>query len=94
MKRLFVIGAVIAGLVAAAPFAAQAAMDFSKMQTDELYQLKQDPENAHNMNLNAEWSKRVANMSPEQLKQYKVPYSQDDVQKMYQQRQSAPVPAQ
>jgi hypothetical protein len=89
MKRVIVIVALVMGLALAAPLMAQST-DYSKMSTDQLYQLKQQPDNQHNMDLQSEWMKRAANMSPEQLKKYNVPYSQEEVQKMYRQRESTP----
>lgn len=87
MKTFVAIVAVVMGLALAAPLMAQS-MDYSKMSTDELYQLKQEPDHQNDMNLQSEWVKRAANMTPEQLKEYKVPYSHQEVQKMYQQQQS------
>ncbi len=88
MKRFIVIMTVVMGLALAAPLIAQST-DYSKMSTDQLYQLKQQPENQHNMDLQSEWLKRASNMSSKDLKKYKVPYTHEEVQEMYQ-RQSAP----
>ena len=61
MRTFIVIMTVVMGLALAAPLIAQST-DYSKMSTDQLYQLKQQPENQHNMDLQSEWLKRASNM--------------------------------
>ncbi len=88
MKTVLVIVAVVVSLALAAPLMAQSASDYSKMSTDELYQLKQQPDHQYDTNLDSVWTQRVANMTPEELKKYNVQYSPQEIQKMRQQRMS------
>ena len=63
MRTFIVIVALAMSLALAVPLIAQST-DYSKMSTDQLYQLKQDPANKNNMNLQSEWLKRASNMRP------------------------------
>jgi hypothetical protein len=92
MKTVLMIVAVVMSLALAAPLMAQSAADYSRMSTDELYQLKQQPDHQYDTNLDSVWVQRVANMTPEELTQYNVQYSLQEVQKMQQQRMSPGVP--
>ncbi len=90
MKRALVVVTVLFGLALIAPVIAQAATDYSQMSTDQLYQLRKSgnvpPQDESN--LESEWMKRVVNMSPEERQRYQVRYSDEEIQKMRQQRQS------
>ncbi len=88
MKTVLVIvaaAAILVGMALAAPLMAQST-DYSKMSTDQLYQMKQDPDHANDMDLQSEWMKRMVNMSPDELKKYRIPYTHEQVQKMYENR--------
>ena len=91
MRTFIAIVALAMSLALAAPLIAQST-DYSKMSTDQLYQLKQDPANKNNMNLQSEWLKRASNMSSQDLKKYDVPYTHDEVQQMYKQQSSPSTP--
>jgi hypothetical protein len=77
---------VLLSLVAIGPV--QAAQDFSKMSTEQLYQMKDQVPVDEKANWSAEWQKRVVNMSPEELKRYNVPYSQKELDQAYKARQA------
>ena len=94
MKTVLVIVAVVMVLAMAAPVLGQST-DYSKMSTDQLYQLKQQgvPPDQRN-NLESEWVKRAARMTPEERQKYQVPYSDADIQRMRQERTSPAAPGQ
>jgi uncharacterized protein (DUF2236 family) len=90
MKTVFAIMAVVIGLALAAPIVAQT--DFGTMSTDQLYQMKQQgvpPE--ERAAFDAEWAKRVDNMTLDELTVYQVPRSEQEMAKM-QQRRTSPTP--
>ena len=94
MRTVLLIVAVVMGLALAAPVMAQST-DYSKMSTDQLYQLRQQGVPAEDRsNLAAEWQKRVADMTPQELKKYQVPYSHEEVQKMYRGQSGTSAPSQ
>ncbi len=90
MKPTLLVLALLFGLVLIAPVIVEAATNFSQMSTDQLYQLKKSGDVApqDQSNLEVEWMKRVVNMSPEERQKYRVPYSDEEIQKMRMQRQA------
>lgn len=90
MKSVLFVMALLLGLALIAPIALEAATDYSKMSTDQLYQLKKSgtvpPQDQPN--LESEWIKRVVDMTPEERQKYQVRYSDEEIQKMRQQRQA------
>ncbi len=89
MKAVLVIVAVVFGMALVAPILVQAA-DYSKMSTDQLYQMKKSGSVPlqEEQNLNSEWMKRVVNMTPEERQKYQVRYSDEEIQKMRMERQT------
>lgn len=87
MRKVVVIVAVLFSLALIVPIMAQAATDYGKMSTDQLYQLKKEgvpPQ--ERANLDSEWMKRVVSMTPGERQKYQVPYSDQEIEKMRQQR--------
>jgi hypothetical protein len=90
MKSALFVIALLLGLALIAPVTIEAATDYSTMSTDQLYQLKKSgtvsPQDEPN--LESEWIKRVVDMTPEERQKYQVRYSDEEIQKMRQQRQA------
>jgi len=85
--KIFLVMALIAGLAIAPSVMAQT-MDYSKMSTDQLFQLKNQgvaPQDQAAFNM--EWTKRVANMNLDQLTEYQVTESEQKMAKRQLQEQ-------
>lgn len=90
MKSVLFVVALLFGLALIAPVIVEAATDYSRMSTDQLYQMRKSGNVApqDQSNLESEWMKRVINMSPEDRQKYQVRYSDEEIQKMRMERQA------
>lgn len=96
MKRFAIMVVVVLfGLALVVPIIAQAATDFSKMSTEQLYQAKQQEQQNQiarddRGNLDSEWIKRVVRMTPEQRQKYQdqIPWSDQEIQRMWQEHEA------